>query len=339
MVKLSARDAAAFCARPDESKLGALLYGADSGQVLDSRRRLVSALLGGEDDGLRLDQVEPQAIQKNAAELDAPLRARGFFPGRRVVLISGATDGVSASIKTVLPALTPEDAFLVVTAGQLSPRSSLRKLFEDQASLAALPFYADAPDIAEIENRLRSAGVQAGLTDEARHLLGSLAQDMDYGAFLQFIETVALSALDRDTPLDADDIAALAPQDLEAGLDLLVSAVADGRPDQIGPLIRRLGTSGANPVGMILAAARHFRQLLAAANSVGGPEKSLTWIRPPARKSAMLRQLHLWSGTRLETANRLLFEADRQLRSAGQRPGTALAERVFLRLAMMAARR
>jgi hypothetical protein len=64
---------------------GALLHGPDAGLVALRRRQLVNFLTDGDD--LRLTRLEPGVAQKDPAGIDAALRARGFFPGRRVVLI------------------------------------------------------------------------------------------------------------------------------------------------------------------------------------------------------------------------------------------------------------
>jgi len=340
-VKLQGRDAAAFCARPDPDCLGVLLHGPDAGQILEQRRRLIAAAMGGETDPMRLTELDAGEARRDASAIDAALRARGFFPGRRVVLIAGGTDGLAKPLGAVVGDLTAEDALLVVTADVLPTRSGLRKLFEGTRGLIALQFFADAMDGPAIDAALAEAGLTAGLTDEARAALADLAREMDHGGFAQFLRLVALYGLDCTRPLDGPDIEALAPRGLEAEIDDFVAAVADGRPKALGGLLRRLKASGAAPVSVLLALQRHFRVLLRAASLPGGGEAALNAMRPPLwgpRRRAVAAQLRSWTLPRLEQAARLIFEADGRLRSAARPPEWAVVERCALRLAIMGAR-
>jgi DNA polymerase-3 subunit delta len=336
-VKLAGARAAAFCARPDAATIGALLHGPDAGLVALRRRELVDFLTEGDD--LRLTRLEPGAALKDPAEIDAALRARGFFPGRRVVLIEGARDPLAGPLKEILAGIGPEDAFLAVTASGLTARSALRRLFEAAGGLAALGLYPEPPGEAELAALLREAGPAGGLTSEAAQDLAAVANQIDRGALLQLIEKIAVFALDQDGPLDQNALAPLLPAAADSEIDRLVAAVTEGRAEAVGPLIGRLAAAGVGAAGMLIATGRHFRQLLGLAAARDGIDAALGRLRPPAfgpRRRALAAQARHWGPGRLETANRLLFQADRTLRSAGGRPDRALVERCLIRLAMMA---
>jgi len=342
-VKLAGARAAAFCVRPDLRLTGALLHGPDAGLLVLRRRELVSTLTDGED--LRLTRLASAAALKDPAGLDAALRARGFFPGRRVVLIEDARDTLAAVLGGVLKEIGPEDAFLVLTAPALTARSALRRLFEGGAGLVALGLYPEPPDRAEIETLLGAAGLGAGadcvLTPEAVDGLAGLAGQIDRGALAQLVEKIALYALGRDAPLGVDELAALFPATADSEVDRLVAAVTEGRAEAVAPMVSRLSAAGIGPVAMLIAAGRHFRQLLGLAAAADGIDAALGRLRPPAfgaRRTALAAQARRWGPVRLEVANRLLFQADRGLRSPGARPDRALVERCLIRLAMTAGR-
>jgi DNA polymerase-3 subunit delta len=340
-VKLSGAQASGFCRAPDRTLAGTLLHGADEGAVAACRRELVQALLGGSADAMRIARLDPGAVRRDPAALDAALRARGFFGGRGVVLVEGATDSLTAAVEPVLAGAEAEDAFLVMTAGSLPGKSSLRRLFEAGTCLISLQISPEALDPQAIASRLSGLGATAGLTDGAQDLLGSLASELDAAAFDRFLETLATYSLGANRPLDENELAALAPSGLDAELDAFVAAVADGRADAIGPLLRRVTAAGTTPVSLLIALQRHFRQLLIAASTDGGADAGLGRLRPPlwgARRDAMRAQLGAWRRDRLEAAARLLFEADGRIRSADRVPALALVERCALRLALMVGR-
>ena len=347
-MKLAGARAAAFCARPDARALdaltGVLLHGPDPGLLALRRRELVNFLTEGDD--LRLTRLDPGVALKAPAEIDAALRARGFFPGRRVVLIEGARDTLAGPLKEILAGIgtdsASQDAILLITAEGLTARSTLRKLFEAGGSqLVSLGLYPEPPGEAELTNLLSQAGLSDRLTPGAAQDLASVAVQIDRGALLQLIEKISVYSLDSSGALDQAGLAPLLPMAEDSEIDRLVAAVAEGRTEAVGPMIGRLSASGVGATGILIATGRHFLQLLGLAAARDGIDAALGRMRPPAfgpRGQALAAQARRWGPQRLESANRLLYQTDRTLRSPGDRPDQALVERCLIRLAMMVAR-
>ena len=322
---------AAFVARPDPATAGALIYGADAMRVALRRRALVAALAGPDADAeMRLARMTgAEARADPAAVLDA-MKATGFFPGPRVVLVDGLSDAQAAPVLAALAEWRRGDAALVVTAGALRKGSGLRAAFEAHRSAASIGLYDEPMGREELDAAIAAAGLR--LTEEGRRAVEALARDLPPGELGQTLATLALYA---DGALaTAEDLAAVAPLAVDADADAVVAAAAEGRPAAIGPLLARLSAQGVSPVTLAIAATRHFQQLHAA--SVGGGVGAL---RPPLygpRRDAADRQVRRWGAQRLERALDLLMEADLTLRSASRAPAGALIERALIRLAMMA---
>lgn len=338
-MKLSGSRAETFCSRADASMRGALIYGADSTLVALRRSMLVDASTDG--DALRLTRLDPGRAARDASEVDAALRARGFFSGRPVVLIEGTGDALARPLAEVLREITPEDAFLVATAGVLPARSTLRKLFETGEGLVAIACHGGPPAPGELEGLLARAGLAKALTADAMGEMTASAEGMHRGALMQLIEKVSVYALERPAPLDAVELRTVLPATEETQLDRLIAAVAEGRADSVGPLMTRVSASGTTPVAALIAAGRHFRLLLGLATASDGARAAVARLRPPVfgpRRDAMLAQVRSWDLARLEAAVRIIFQTDRHLRSRGTRPDRALVERCLIRIAMIAAR-
>ncbi|MGF1500534.1 MAG: DNA polymerase III subunit delta [Paracoccaceae bacterium] len=334
-MKLSGARARGFCRAPNPQSLGALLYGPEPGLVALRRRELVAALVG--EDDLRLTRLDAETARKSPADLDAALRARGFFPGRRAVIVEGAKDGTTAAIAGALEGLTAEDAFLVATAGQLAPRSSLRKLFEGPPGLAAVALYPDAPDTVEIAETLREEGCTAHPDPTAEARLAALATELDPGSFRQFLGTLALFARGAET-ITGDDVAALAPERRAAAVDAVVEAVTGGAPGRLGPALGRLASGGETAGSALSAVGRQLRLVHAIATDPGGPQAGADRRlrgRYDPRRAGILAALDLWPVPTLEAGIRAVHEAEGLLRSSGTRPDRALAERCLLRLAIL----
>ena len=335
-MKLSGAEASRFLAKPDPTRAGLLIFGADTMRVALKRQEAILALIGPQGESeMRLARIAASDLRKDAALLSDATRAVGFFPGPRVAFVEDATDGLTATLEAALKDWRAGDAQIVVTAGNLTAKSALKTLFEKHLNATCIGLYDDPPTREEIEAALAKAGLKqiepAALAD-----LTSLARDLDPGDFRQMLDKIALYKYQDTTPLTPTEIAALAPATIEAEVDDLLSAVADQRHAAIGPLMRRLEGQGVLPVTLCIGAMRHFRSLHIAASDPSGVSNGLMKARVfGPRRDAMQRQAQNWGMRRLEDAIALLVETDLSLRSTSRAPAMAVMERALIRLAMM----
>ena len=341
-MKLSPRDAPGYFARPEPNRAGLLIYGTDAMRVAMRRQEVIKALIGpqGEEE-MRLTRMNGAELRKDPAMLLDAVKAQGFFPGPRVAFVEDANDTVAGPVTDALTEWREGDAQVVVTAGQLKATSKLRKLFEGHKNAFAAAIYDDPPSRAEIEEVLKKAGLKDVGSDAMRDLT-ALSRELDPGDFRQTVEKLSLYKLDDDQPVGSGDVAACAPSSTEAEMDDVLHIVAEARPGEIGPVMKRLRAQGVQPVGLCMAASRHFRTLYAAASDPNGPAQGIARVRPPVfgpRRDRMQRQAQAWGAAKLEEAVTLLTDTDLRLRSAGQTaPDMALVERTLIRLAMMVRR-
>ncbi len=302
------------------------------------RQALVAALIGPDGPAeMRLTRMLASDLRRDPAALIDALKAAGFFPGPRAVLVEDAGDAQAAPIAAALADWRPGDAALVVAAGELRAASALRKAFEASKTAVAIAVYADPPGRAEIE----AAVTRAGLGAPDRAALGdleALGRSLDPGDFAQFLEKLALYKLGDPAPLTPADIAAVAPPGAEAEADALLDLAAEGRADALPEAMARLGGGASAATGLVIAAGRHFRMLHAAACAAEGPEAALGRARPPVfgpRRDRMAAQARGLGPARLERALALILDADLALRSTRPPPGRALAERLLVRIATL----
>lgn len=332
---LKGAEAARYCAKPDPSRTGLLIFGADAMRVALKRQEAIAALVGPDGEAeMRLTRMSGSDLRKDASLLVDAIKAVGFFPGPRVAFVEDATDGLADTIGAALKDWRPGDAVIVVTGGGLTGKSALKTLFEKHPNAVSIGLYDDPPSREEIEDALRKAGL-ADIDREAMNDLNTLARALDPGDFRQTLEKIALYKYGDASPLTPADVAAMAPATIEAEVDELISAVAEARSQAIGPLFRRLEGQGTLPVTICIAALRHFRILHAAATDPAGPGVGIQKARVNFKqKDAMGRQAGQWGTRALESAIAVLLETDLTLRSASRAPGMALMERALIRIAM-----
>lgn len=329
-------EASRYCARPDPGKSGLLICGADTMRVALKRQEAIAALIGPDGESeMRLTRIPAADLRKDPALLPDAMKAQGFFPGPRVAFVEDATDTLTATIDAALKEWRAGDATIVVTAGNLTGKSALKTLFDKHPNAISIALYDDPPSREEIEDALRKAGLTS-IDREAMTDLTALARALDPGDFRQTLEKISLYKHGDPTPLTPAEIAALAPATIEAEVDELITAVADRRAEDIGPLLRRLEGQGTQAVALCIAAMRHFRALHTAVTDPAGVQSGIAKARgvPYKVRDAMARQAQTWGAVALEKAISDLVETDLTLRSASRAPSMAVMERTLLRLAM-----
>lgn len=340
-MKLTGAAANGYFRNPDKTHTGLLIFGADAMRVAGKRQEVIHALVGPNgDDEMRLARINAADLRKDPAMLNDAIKAQGFFPGHRVAFVEDVTDGLSKVIEAALADWQPGDAQVVVTAGQLTAKSALRKVFEGHRNAVSIGIYDDPPSRDEIEQNLRDAGVTVQSRD-VMDALFALAGSLEPGDFRQTLEKLALYKRNDASPVSVDDVMANAPQSAEVDVDDVLEVVATGQVDKLGPVLRNLYAQGVAPVTLCIGAMRHFRQLHTVASDPGGAAAGAGRLRPPVfgpRRDKIVRQASTWGRDRLEKALTTLTDTDLHMRSAGASPDQALMERALIRLAMLARR-
>ncbi|EPX82676.1 DNA polymerase III, delta subunit [Rubellimicrobium thermophilum DSM 16684] len=260
-MKLSSREARAFLRAPRPGIAAALITGEDAARVALARGDLVAAWAGpGAEAEMRIDRLAAAEIRRNPALLPDAVKARGFFPGTRVVVLDEATDGLAPALQTALEGWSAGDAHLVVAGAGLPARGALRRLFEAARHAVVIALYDDPPDPAEIEALLREADLHPD--PEAYEAILAAAQSLPPGEFRGLLEKLSLYQSAGTEPLTAEAVAALAPATGEAGMEDLLLALSEGRKDRVPTLLARLSARGGAPVAVAIALARHWRAAL-----------------------------------------------------------------------------
>lgn len=333
-MKLAGAEARRYLAKPDPGKAALVIFGEDAMRVAMKRAEAVIALAGLKADAeMRLTRIPAADLRKDAAALQDSVKARGFFPGARVVVVEDATDGLSATLQAAFDDWRPGDANIIVTAGNLTGKSTLKTLSEKHFAVMCVGLYDDPPTREEIEAELKRAGL-AMVPGDAMAELMTLSRSLDPGDFRQTLEKISLYKFQDASPLTPAEIAALAPATIETEAEDLLDAVAEQRMGDIGPVLRRLEGQGVLPVTLCIAALRHFTTLHLMSTDPEGPASGFARARGFfKRRDRMLKQASNWTTRQIEKALALLVETDLTLRSSSRAPLMAVMERTLIRIA------
>ena len=141
-MKIQAGHADGFIAKPDAKVRAVLIYGPDAGLVRERMNALTRAVAGSTDDPFRVSEFQSDALKDDPARLRDEAASMALTGGRRVVRIRDAAETQGAVFSEWLENPVG-DALVIVTAGDLSPRSKVRTAFEESEEAAAIPCYLD----------------------------------------------------------------------------------------------------------------------------------------------------------------------------------------------------
>ncbi len=338
-MKLTGAKARGFLAKPDERFGCVLLHGANSIRVADQRSDLSMRLVGPDAaKDLRLTVLQAAQLTRKIGAIADALKAVGFFPGPRLVIVEGANDALHAQLAKAIDDRAAGDAYLVATAGALTTRSRVRKLFESADTAVAIGVY-DEPLARETVETMESAAGLTVLTDEGRDLLIQMSATRTASEIRATIEKLALYSMNSSAPLGPSEIEMLAPDSRVAGMDDVVFAVAEGRPSDVTVPLHRLYAQGVSADQVCQSAYSHFRSLHKLALHDGRLDAAFMKLRPPVfgpARERMTQQVRRWSLGLLEVSLRELFDMSLELRSSTPGPTAAIVERTLLRIAWRA---
>src|SRR5690606_24588962 len=127
MVKAAARDIAQHLKSLPPQFAAVLVYGPNEGLVRERARQLGRQIVADLNDPFNVARLTSSLIIQDPARLADEAAAISMLGGRRLVLVEGADDAVTAALKAVLE--DPKgDALILLQAADLPARSSLRAL-------------------------------------------------------------------------------------------------------------------------------------------------------------------------------------------------------------------
>ena len=350
-MKLTGARIDAYLKSPPADALGVLFYGPDQGLCAE-RAGLAAKAFGGDaaNDPFSVTALSADDLSGDPARLGDEMSAMSLLGDVRLIRLRLSHERSGQSIAKILKDLDarPEAcaARLIVEAGDLSPRSHIRKFFEAAKHFSSAPCYADT---------------QATLTTLIKSDLGELGITIDRDALDAFvpllegdrrlargeIEKLALYkgyGQDEDSKVTLADIKAIAAGAGAQGLDDVVNDAMSGKTASADDNLRRLLDSKTSAPSILFALQRHLVRLHQASSlmqSGQSADDAMRSLRPPVfvmNKSSFGQQLRLWPLPALSRAITPRLELEKQMKTAGS-PAEALMGRLLLALASYAAKR
>ena len=318
-----------------------MLFGPDTGLVRERAGKIVADMAGSPPDPFGYTELSMANLKDDPSRLSDEARTIGFGVDRRLVWLRDANEGAVASVATVLADETTT-GFVLISAGELAARSSLRKTIEGAKVGAAVGCYGDeGRGLGEL---IRTVFDQAGVgvsPDALAYLHGNLGGDRSMTR--SELEKLALYAGPGGS-IDLPQAMALVGDSAQRNLSDIALAAGDGAHARMDQALHRAYREGSNAIGILRAASRHFQRLLAIRAYVDGGDdigQAVGRLRPPVfwkEKDLVSAQAARWTRRPLVAVLDRLTEAERMCKRSGY-PQEAVCNRVLLEIAQAGARR
>ncbi|MGB0720515.1 MAG: DNA polymerase III subunit delta, partial [Bdellovibrionales bacterium] len=223
---------------------------------------------------------------------------------------------------------------IILMAGELGPRSSLRKLCESAKNAAAIPCYVE--DERDLTRLIRQTLQDSNLSAEP-DAIAWLAVNISGNRqkVRSELDKLILYKGEEPGPITLTDAQNICGESGAAALDELITAITTHNPDKSLRLFAQLMEEGTAFIVILRSLQNHLRRLhiTKARMQSGTPvDSAMKSLAPPIffkQEAAFKAQLQNWSITGLETALEKLNDLEAQCKQTGAPIETLCAQAVL----------
>lgn len=319
-MKLNAREIESFLNNPNPDVKAVLIYGPDHGLVHERARVLLSRHTSDMSDPFLVAELSAKDIRDDPARLADESQSQSLTGGDRAVWVRDVTDSLAGSFASLIK----DGDFLnliVAEAGDLSPRSKLRNVFETSSCGAAMGCYLD--DSRTIEAMAAKSMAECGVEispDALKFLSRQLGNDRLTSR--QEIDKLVLFA-GVGGRLELSDVEMALGDSAVHTIEGVIYAAMEGDAPGLDYAFQGALAAGVSAVGLLRATQLHVQRLhlvLAKLNAGMSMDAAVRELRPPVFfkfKQRFLRQCQRWNEELAVGAMSLLLEGEARCKSSG----------------------
>lgn len=259
-MKIFSNKAEFFLREIPDKIFGILLYGPNQGLISLRADNLYSSWFIQKQENLDVIKIEGSDIIKDNSILIDNLNSISLIANKLIISITDGSDKLTKILKQI-DFRNYTDTKIVIKNEEMGPRSSLRKLFEDNEYLASIPCYDDEiiDNISFVKDTFskNNLSVSNSIIEEISNLLSSdrLINYQELKKLITYIndDTNILNSCNLENILNTNN---------DFSLENISYAVAGGSKIELIKFIKSAFRIGASPITIIRACNYHFERLL-----------------------------------------------------------------------------
>ncbi len=337
-MKLKWNEIEPFVKSPSKAARVILVYGPDNGLMRERAKTMGQSVVADINDPFNAVTLSIDILADDPARLSDEACAISMMGGDRLIRVEGASDKLTSLLKTYLEAPN-EQALIILEAGDLGPRSSLRKLCEGAKNAAAVPCYVE--DERDLSKLIRGSMQEAQL-DIDGDAVGWLAVNISGNRqkVRSELEKIITYKHGDPAPVSLGDVQACCGEAGAQGLDDLVYSVAGNQSAKALKTYNKLLDEDVNFIVIVRSLQNHFRRLHATKARMEGGEMAdiaMKKLTPPIffkQQNAFRTQAERWRLPSLDKVLARLLALEAQCKTTGM-PVETLCAQVVLGISTM----
>ncbi len=141
-MKFNGKQVKQFLSRIDRSRNVMIFYGSDLSKIKTLSDELIAGIVGDIHDPFRIFTIQYSVVNSDVVQF-IDLASNICIGGTSVIRVVDVSESISEGLKKALGNYKGCN-HIVFVAGNLTPKSSIRKFFETSKEMLALPCYADS---------------------------------------------------------------------------------------------------------------------------------------------------------------------------------------------------
>ncbi len=306
-----------FISHPPDGVKGILIYGQDHGLISSRANSLLSYFVQDKTDPFQLSKLDNDILKKDPDRLVSDLETYSLLGQRKVVYLQLMADLNKDHTKEILE--SHGGTLILVTANELRSTSALRRGFENEKDLIAIPCYTNTKnDISNYLNeQLRSYKID--MTMEAKNFVISSLGD-DYGNTVSEIEKIITSQNQQNKIISLEDVEKIIVDSASVSANDLIDTVFEKKVLDVSVLYNRC-LDEYNSSQILSLTLSHIIRLLdlnELQKEKNAPTKQIIEQYKPIiffkRHLSIQRQLSLWDDTSLLQSMEIVSDATKDIR-------------------------
>lgn len=338
-MKLAWKDIEPFVKKPDAKARVILVYGPDDGLMRERASSMAKSVVVDLNDPFNVAVLSSSILSDDPARLNDEANAMSMMGGARLIRIEDASDKLTTLIKEYLASPSPEN-LVILEAGELGPKSSLRMLCEKAGNAAAVPCYVDdEKGVGNLIKQTLSAGGYAIQSDASAWFASNIIGDR--GRVRGEIDKLMLYMGNASKTVTIDDVRAACGEAGDQSIDDLLYAIGSGRTEVALKAYNKLIEEGVAIVTILRSLQSHFRRLhytRSLMNSGFDVDEAMKKLQPAVffkYADSFKSQLRKWPENKLMAFMQRLSQVEAQTKQTGT-PVETLGSQVILSLSAQA---
>ncbi len=310
---------------------GALIFGPDFGVVQETAQKIKNIVIPNPSDDFALTRLQPAQLRETPSLLLDEGNTPLLLGGRRLIWVRDGDNTLTDAVESFV-AHIQTDAFLLITADNLTKSASLRTLCESRPDMLTIACYTD--DAKDVAAFIRETVGEAGVTVPPA-VLPLLVERLSENRMATRRELEKLITYLGDTKtVTAADVTAIITDTANTTTDAFCCAVAEGNTRAADKNSALLLSAGENPVTITRILTNYFNNLLTAADTyeqTGSLDAAVKKIMKPAQfrlEETFRRQIMIWKKDYIFKVLDLLLSTEQHLKSTGLPPELILSRTV-----------